>query len=117
MSDNFGSSIAVSGETAVVGAAGDSSLPGAAYIYVKGADGWATKPTVSLPDPAATDYDFFGYSAGVSGTAVIIGAEGTNGLFRLALECFGRATCRTAKAGEVPKDSDLSHGEQSSPFW
>jgi len=77
--DNFGYSVAVSGTTAVVGAAAYSnSGAGAAYIYVKGASGWPTTPTATLNDPAATSDDHFGYSVAVSGKTAVVGAPGTN---------------------------------------
>ena len=72
----FGSSVAVSGTTAVIGASGTKNGSGTAYIYVKGASGWPTKPSATLSDPAATADDSFGYSVAVSGTTVVIGADG-----------------------------------------
>src|ERR1700722_3694744 len=74
----FGVSLAVSGKTAIVGAYGPNSDAGAAYIYVKGASGWPTTPTVTLSDPAASGGDLFGESVAVSGTTAIVGAAGTN---------------------------------------
>ena len=46
--DSFGYSVAVSGETVVVGAIGTKSNAGAAYIYVEGTSGWPTTPTTTL---------------------------------------------------------------------
>jgi hypothetical protein len=48
-----------------------------AYIYVKGATGWPTKPTATLSDPAATADDLFGEVA-VSGKTAVVGAYGAN---------------------------------------
>jgi hypothetical protein len=76
--DYFGSSVAVSGKTVVVGALGTNSGAGAAYIYVKAASGWPTTPTATLNDPAATSDDHFGYSVAVSGKTAVVGAPGTN---------------------------------------
>ena len=75
--DQFGNPVAVSGETAVIGAHGTSGYGGAAYIYVKGASGWPTKPTATLSDPASTADDDFGSSVAVSGNIVVVGAYGT----------------------------------------
>jgi hypothetical protein len=75
--DDFGSSVAVSGTTAVVGDDTNSSA-GAAYLYLKGASGWPTTPTATLKDPAATAKDFFGSSVAVSGTTAIVCAPGAN---------------------------------------
>jgi hypothetical protein len=76
--DEFGTSVAVSGATVVVGAFGTSSDTCEAYIYVEDASGWPTTPTASLADPAATADDYFGFSVAVSGTTVVVGAPGTN---------------------------------------
>lgn len=78
--DFFGASVAISGTTIVVGApsnATSSAGPGTAYVYVKGASGWRTTPTVALHDPAATSRDEFGASVAVSGNYAMVGANGT----------------------------------------
>jgi hypothetical protein len=79
----FGSAVAVSGSIIVVGAYGISgdgqAPPGAAYIYVKGADGWPTSPTASLADPGADNKDGFGWSVAVSGRNVAVGAPREDG--------------------------------------
>ncbi len=91
--DRFGASVAVSGDTVVVGAnLEDSSLTGinrtpneaapdsgAAYVFVRGGADWSqqayVKPTPIPPSgagPAA--FDQFGASVAVSGDTVVIGA-------------------------------------------
>lgn len=79
----FGNSVAISGSTIVVGAYGISgdgqAPPGAAYIYVKGHDGWPTSPTASLPDPGANNKDGFGWSVAVSGGTVAVGVPREDG--------------------------------------
>lgn len=72
--DQFGTSVAISGNTAVVGAPGDDGH-GSAYIYhyISGSGTWSqTKVTAS--DKAAGDK--FGSSVDVSDYNVIIGAKG-----------------------------------------
>jgi hypothetical protein len=76
--DTFGASVALSGNTAVVGAFGTTSQSGAAYIYVKGASDWPTAPSVSLPDPRETSDLLFGGSVAVSGKTAAVGASMTN---------------------------------------
>jgi hypothetical protein len=76
--DGFGASVAVSGKTIVVGAYGGPAGAGVAYVYEKGAPGWPASPTATLTDPDATSGDLFGYSVAVSGSAIVIGAPGTN---------------------------------------
>jgi hypothetical protein len=73
--DRFGISVALSGNTVVVGAYGTSSFAGAAYIYVKGASGWPTTPTVALEDPGWPQADNFGISVGLSRNTLVVGAD------------------------------------------
>ena len=76
---NFGHSVAISGNTAVVGAPDFTSSPGTAYIYVKAKGGaWPTAPSFTLLDPASTPGDNFGVSVAISGGYVVVGAEGTS---------------------------------------
>jgi len=73
-SDNFGTSVAVSGNTVVVGAHLDDTGAfdsGSAYVFhaVTG----ALVATLTNPSPASSDY--FGISVAVSGNIVVVGAE------------------------------------------
>ena len=80
----FGYSVAVGGNTAVVGAPGLGSDVGTAYIYVNSGSGWPTTPTTTLSDPAATTDDF-GLSVAVGNGTVVVGAPSTgasvNGIY------------------------------------
>ena len=74
--DEFGESVAVSGNTVVVGAEGDDSDQGAAYVYTKPADGWVTTSTgakLTASDGVADDE--FGNAVAVDGDTVVVGAE------------------------------------------
>ncbi|MBP7867975.1 MAG: putative Ig domain-containing protein, partial [Acidobacteria bacterium] len=78
--DNFGISVSVSGETAVVGAydatVGGNLQQGAAYVFSRnqgGADNWGQVVKLTASDGAAGDY--FGYSVSVDGDAIVIGAH------------------------------------------
>ena len=73
--DNFGFSVAVSGDTAVIGAhlnddAGSAS--GSAYVYVRSGGVWTEQQKLTASDGAVGD--FFGYSVAVSGDTAVIGA-------------------------------------------
>ncbi|KAL7483837.1 hypothetical protein ACHAWX_000189, partial [Stephanocyclus meneghinianus] len=75
--DYFGSSVAISGNVVVVGAYLDDdkgSNSGAAYIFelneITGI--WNQKAKLTAADGAASDY--FGYSVGISGNVVVVGA-------------------------------------------
>jgi len=77
--DAFGTSVAVSGTTAVVGATGPIEqdivpYPGAAYIYVQSGTTWTQQQELTPAD--GYFYDRFGGSVAVSGTTAVIGATG-----------------------------------------
>eukprot|EP01043_Picozoa_sp_COSAG02_P069237 COSAG02_NODE_11785_length_1654_cov_7.265595_1_plen_149_part_10 len=67
--DYFGISVAVSGDTAVVGARWDGDggdYSGSAYVFSKQPDGsWSQASKLTAADAAA--YDYFGISVAVSG--------------------------------------------------
>jgi FG-GAP repeat len=85
--DVFGMSVAVSGDTLVIGAksedsgtSGVDSTPdnalgdsGAAYVFVRSSGVWAQQAYLKASNPGATDE--FGGSVAVSGDTVIIGAR------------------------------------------
>jgi uncharacterized protein (DUF2345 family) len=78
--DEFGTSVAVSGDTVVVGARGNNSFQGAAYVFVKPGGGWSGNLTqdakLTASDGAASDV--FGSSVAVSGDTVVVGAPHKN---------------------------------------
>ena len=79
----FGSSVSVSGDTIVVGAAyrGDNgSQSGAAYVFVKPHRGWAdaTTETTQLIASDSAAGDIFGISVSVSGGTIVSGASQDN---------------------------------------
>ena len=77
-SDNLGFSVAVSGDTAVVGAyqddVGANSNQGSAYVFVRtpGGTTWTQQAKLVAADGAPGDY--FGYCVAVSGDTALIGA-------------------------------------------
>ncbi|MDR1497614.1 MAG: FG-GAP repeat protein [Puniceicoccales bacterium] len=75
--DLFGSSVGISGTTAIVGAYVKDSQRGAAYIYT-GVDSGTPTEILKLTASDRAEYDQFGYfnSAGISGTIAIVGAYG-----------------------------------------
>ena len=76
--DQFGYSVAVSGDTAVVGAYGNNLFHGAAYVFIRPVSGWAAianfSAKLTASDGAVNDY--FGVSVAVSGDTVVVGADG-----------------------------------------
>jgi uncharacterized protein (TIGR03437 family) len=76
-SDAFGSSIAISGDTVVIGAPFDDSgtnvNQGSAYVFVRSGTGWTQQQKLTASDGEATDR--FGNSVAVSGDTVFVGAS------------------------------------------
>lgn len=87
--DFFGTAIAISGDTAVIGAnyedsnatgvngnqANDSSsASGAAYVFVRTGSAWSQQAYLKASNPAPGDY--FGTAVGVSGDTIAVGAWG-----------------------------------------
>ncbi|OGF28106.1 hypothetical protein A2303_00655 [Candidatus Falkowbacteria bacterium RIFOXYB2_FULL_47_14] len=76
-SDNFGSSVAFSGDYAVVGAIHDDDNglnAGAAYIFKRTTNGWEQRQKLLASDGAVGDY--FGVNVDIDGDYIVIGAWG-----------------------------------------
>ena len=77
-SDYFGySNIAVSGDTAVVGAYLDDdsgSASGSAYVFVKSGSDWVLQTKLTASDGTMEDY--FGISVAIDGDTIVVGANG-----------------------------------------
>ena len=70
--DIFGPSVSVSGDYAVVGAVGDDSVTGSAYIFVRSGTTWTQQQKLTASDAASGD--LFGSSVSVSGGYAVVGA-------------------------------------------
>src|SRR5882757_8577354 len=76
---SFGHSLAVSGNTIVVGASqetiGSNADQGAVYVFVKPAAGWVDMTeTAKLTSSDGGTNDLFGKSVGISGNVIVAGA-------------------------------------------
>ena len=77
--DFFGASVAISGDTIVVGAYGQSGYVGAAYVFAKPVGGWVDgTETAKLTASDGATNDSLGTSVGISGDTVVAGAFGTD---------------------------------------
>ena len=92
VSDAFGNSVAISGDTIVVGAAsedsneititngstasGDDSVnsSGAAYVFVRSGTTWSQQAYLKAPNARAGDE--LGYRVAISGNTIVVGADG-----------------------------------------
>ena len=84
--DGFGYSVAVSGDTVVVGAYGEDSGPagedsvslaGAAYVFVRSDGSWDQQAFLKASNVAVSAE--FGYSVAISGQVIVVGAPEENG--------------------------------------
>lgn len=78
--DQFGNSVSIDGDWAVVGAlrvANSGTNRGTVYIYQRdqgGAGTWGLKQTLTASDTA--DYDYFGSTVSIEGSTLLVGASG-----------------------------------------
>ena len=96
--DEFGTSVALSGSTAVVGAPFGNSGTGAAYVFRRSGAGWAQQAELTAADGAGGD--FFGYSVALSRSTVLVGAFGKNTATGAAY-VFRRSGARWAQQAEL----------------
>jgi FG-GAP repeat len=90
--DNFAVSVAISGDTVIVGAEGeasaatgvngnqsDNSVPfaGAAYVFVRSGTTWTQQAYLKASNTAGGNS--FGYAVGISGNTALVGAVGNQG--------------------------------------
>ena len=76
---NFGQSVSISGDVALVGARLDSQLgeyAGAAYIFRNGPNGWQQEAKLLASD--GYKHDYFGYEVALDGEVAIIGSYFAN---------------------------------------
>ena len=108
--DDFGVSSAIDGDYLVVGALGESSNAGAAYVYFRdGAGTWAQQAKIVASDAEASD--FFGTSVSISGDYIVVGAssEDTGGSDAGAAYVFLRSgTSWTQQAKIVASDAEAA---------
>lgn len=90
--DRFGYSVAISGETVVVGAPydniGSNGLQGSAYMFVRSGASWSQQEKLTASDGAAADQ--FGSSVAISRNTVVVGASGDD-IGRGSAYVFARA--------------------------
>ena len=111
-SDIFGSSVAISGDYAVVGAPNENaggSYAGAAYIFHRDptTDSWDGGTKITASDAQA--WDWFGRSVAISGDYAIVGAYGEDagGTDAGAAYIFHRTGTNTWDSGTKITSSDL----------
>ena len=113
--DNFGRSVALSGDWAVLGAhdADDlSTNSGAAYVFEHTATGWIERQRLKASDPVAGAG--FGYAVQIQGSTIAIGAPGSSHLGTQdvgAIYIFQNVSgVWTETQKLVPSDAALNYG-------
>ncbi|ABM02367.1 PKD domain containing protein [Psychromonas ingrahamii 37] len=80
--DYFGYSVALSGDTAVIGAGVSytvpASGPGAAYVYTRNGTSWSEQAKLTASDGSTADN--FGYSVAIDGDTIVVGARFADGV-------------------------------------
>lgn len=74
VTDSFGISTSISGDTAVVGSADENNDRGAAYVFTRSNGIWTQSAELTASD--AAENDFFGSSVSISGNTIVVGAVG-----------------------------------------
>lgn len=72
-SDSFGWSVALDGNTALIGAIGDDSSTGAVYVFVRSGTTWAQQARLVAADAMTTAQ--FGHAVALDGNTALIGAQ------------------------------------------
>ena len=108
--DEFGNSVGISGDTAVIGAPGKSPL-GATYVFVRSGSVWSQQQKLTASDTSAGDR--FGNSVGISGDTAVIGAPFKSGFVGAAYVFEGVLIVSIdIKPGEDPPSINRrSHGK------
>jgi uncharacterized protein (TIGR03437 family) len=104
--DQFGTSVSLDGQTAVIGAPGNSAQ-GAAYVFVQSGSTWTQQAKLTASDGASGAQ--FGVSVAVSGATALVGASGASNqgaayIFTLAGSTWSQQAKLTA--------SDAAGGDQ-----
>ncbi len=76
--DHFGESVAVWGDTVAVGASVKDNQNGSAYVFVRSGQVW-TQQGAPLKASNAEAFDRFGFSVGLFGDTLVVGAYGEDG--------------------------------------
>jgi len=133
--DEFGVSVSIDGDYALVGADSDDSYKGSAYVFKRGGSSWVQEDKLTASDGAPNDQ--FGISVSIDGDYALAGARiddsstGSAYVFKKPtpdLDCLGSlswtdispgatvtSSFMVANVGEA--DSELSWEIESYPTW
>jgi hypothetical protein len=109
--DSFGCSVVIEGDRIVIGAPGDDSGTGSAYVFREsGLDNWSEVEKLTVSDGETIDY--FGYSVAISGSHIVCGADGdsVNGILSGSASVFRGpiVTVNEAAGGNTDHDGETN---------
>lgn len=105
--DYFGSAVALSASTALVGAFTKNGGTGAAYVFVRSTAGWTQQAELTAADGAPNDQ--FGFSLALSGSTAVVGAWNTT-------SSAGAAYVFVRSNGAWSQQAELTAGAPESQF-
>jgi hypothetical protein len=100
--DQFGTSVALEGDTALVGANGDNYNQGSAYVFIRSGTTWTQQAKLVAGD--GVTYEFFGTSVALNGDTALVGMYGDNGH-------QGAAYVFTRSGGTWTQEAKLTAGD------
>jgi len=105
--DNFGLSVSVSGDTAVIGAPQDDDYLGSGYVFRLNGLSWIQEAKLLGDD--GPGYDHLGCSVSVSGDTTLVGAPGVFGLGSAYVfgPCANAFSDPPACPGDLDADDDI----------
>ena len=108
-SDQFGLTVALDGDTALIGAPKDADngqYSGSAYVFIRVDTTWTLQQKLLASDGEAHDY--FGYSVSLSGDTALIGAIGVDSFVGAAYVFTRSDTTWTQQAQLIPSDGAVN---------
>jgi len=113
---DFGRSVAISGETLVIGARLDDSAAsdaGAAYIYVRNAGVWTFQQKLTASNAAANDS--FGDAVAIDGDTIVVAASGAEagGTDRGSVYSFVRSGTTWTQQAILPAMTGAANGDKA----
>ena len=102
--DRFGTSVAIDGDTCLIGAQGTNSYTGSAYVFTNAGGTWSQVAELTASDAASEDQ--FGISVAIDGDTCVIGALGANSATGSAY-VYGSSSGQTGIAGDLDGDGDV----------
>ncbi len=101
--DNFGVRVAVSGDSAIVGAFGDADNQGSAYVFTRSSAVWTQQQKLTASDGETQDN--FGWSVDIEGDTALVGAYGDDSNFGAAYVFTRSGSSWTQSQKLIPSDA------------